>query len=110
MNEISHTLLTSTVVLICKKYLILLFICSLTYFNTPQPTPTGPQEFNFFTDWQPQNGHPIDFELLRPEFICVLLQEFYADMKNQDGKEYSRSALLGIRAAIQRHLVLPPSM
>lgn len=36
--------------------------------------------------------------------MCNVLRRFYASLVTKDGKTYSKSALIGIRGAIQRHL------
>ena len=36
------------------------------------------------------------------------MRQFYAEVRNVKGEAYSRSSLIGIRAAIQRHLESPP--
>lgn len=59
-------------------------------------------------DWLRENNHPLDFEALKPDCLALLLTKFYGDLMNKEGKEYSKSALQGIRACIQRHLALPP--
>lgn len=38
----------------------------------------------------------------------VMLRRFFAEVRQKDGKKYSRASLLSLRAAIQRHLVSPP--
>lgn len=45
-----------------------------------------------------------DFENLPETELNAILRRFYAELHSKDGKTYSRSALLGIRAAIQRYL------
>lgn len=49
-----------------------------------------------------------DFELLNVQELDKLLQHFYASVRTKDGKEYSKTALVGMRAAINRHLNYPP--
>ena len=50
----------------------------------------------------------MEFETLSSEELADLLRQFYASVRTAYGKEYSRSAYTGFRAAIQRHLVEPP--
>ncbi len=58
------------------------------------------------TDWLFESGRKdqLDFEELPPEEIADLLCEFYYAVRKQDGNEYSKSALKGIRAGLQRYL------
>lgn len=48
-----------------------------------------------------------EFEYLPKEDLCQLLRRFYGELLAKDGRSYSRSSILGIRAAIQRHLTGP---
>jgi hypothetical protein len=50
----------------------------------------------------------LSFEWLPVDDLDVLLQRFYAAVRTKDGKEYSKSALVGLRAAVNRHLTSPP--
>ena len=52
-------------------------------------------------------GHQ-DFEWLPTDALDALLERFYASVQTKDGKSYSKSALVGIRAGINRHLTTPP--
>lgn len=45
---------------------------------------------------------------MEPAELGVVLKHFYAEVRQKDGREYSRSSLTCIRAAIQRHLSGPP--
>ena len=49
-----------------------------------------------------------DFEALTASELSPILRQFYAEVRNQKGETYSKSSLVGIRAAIQRHLESPP--
>jgi hypothetical protein len=42
------------------------------------------------------------------EELYLLLQRFYATVRTQDWKEYFKSALVGLRAAVNRHLTSLP--
>lgn len=61
----------------------------------------------FFSDWLKDSGKPVAFEALPEDVLCSLLRTFYAELRTKEGKIYSRSSLMGIRAAIQRHLTGP---
>lgn len=58
----------------------------------------------FVSDWLTAKSLDPVFETLEEDALNNMLRKFYAELHNQDGKKYSRSALLGIRAAIQRFL------
>lgn len=45
---------------------------------------------------------------MEPAELGVVFKHFYAEVLQKDGREYSRSSLTCIRAAIQRHLSGPP--
>lgn len=40
--------------------------------------------------------------------LAALLRQFYAEVRKQNGDEYSRNALCGIRSAIHRHITSAP--
>lgn len=60
-------------------------------------------------DWM-NEAHYLnkEFELLNVQELDSLLRHFYASVRTKDGKEYSKAALVGMRAAINRHLNSPP--
>ena len=66
------------------------------------------QGFLIFSGWLQENNHEPDFENLGVDVLNERLRVFYASLRTKKGTEYSRSALLGIRAAISRHLTSPP--
>ncbi|CAC5385544.1 unnamed protein product [Mytilus coruscus] len=47
------------------------------------------------------------FENYTVEQLNCALTEFYAEVRNTDGEYYAKSALVGIRASINRHLRAP---
>lgn len=55
-----------------------------------------------------ENNHELDYKNLGVDILNERLRVFYASLRTKQGTEYSRSALLGIRAAISRHLTSPP--
>lgn len=48
-----------------------------------------------------------DFGQVEEENIAGLLRQFYGEMASKEGRSYSKSSILGIRAAIQRHFTGP---
>lgn len=48
------------------------------------------------------------FEDLPVPVLDKTLKQFYSEVRNADGKLYAKSTYVGIRAAIKRHLSLPP--
>lgn len=49
-----------------------------------------------------------DFEWMPDEQLDNLLERFYASAQTKSGKNYSKSALVGLRSGLNRHLTLPP--
>ena len=62
----------------------------------------------FIVEWLSERGQNTDFENLSKEDLDALLTTFYAEARTVAGKMYSRSALIGIRSSINRHLQSPP--
>lgn len=61
-----------------------------------------------FTDWLRGRGQKDDFEDKTAAELNSMLRFFYAEAKTKSGKMYSKPALIGIRAAINRYLRNPP--
>ena len=57
-----------------------------------------------FSEWLVATGSSPDFESLNVTDLNGLLRKFYAEVRNQKGECYSKSAYSGLRAAINRHL------
>ena len=62
----------------------------------------------FTTDWCKERELSPDFELLEKEEMASILRQFYGEVRKQDGTEYSKNALQGIRSAIHRHIASAP--
>jgi len=60
------------------------------------------------TGWCKARGLREDFEKLPAEELASYLRQFYAEARKQDGENYSKNALCGLRSSIQRHLTSPP--
>lgn len=58
--------------------------------------------------WLTQNNHDSEFEKLDKTGLAEVLRTFYASARTQDGKVYSKSAMVNLRAGINRYLVSPP--
>ena len=73
---------------------------------------TGVEEeykiFFFFSDWLEATGRNVNFEMHEPEELSLILRQFYAEVRQKNGNNYSRSGLTNIRASIQRHIASPP--
>ena len=63
----------------------------------------------FFTaDWRASKGLPVSFEGEAADALVTHLRQFYAEVRHKKGERYGRSALVNLRASIQRHLTSPP--
>lgn len=49
-----------------------------------------------------------NFEQDQPSELCTKLRRFYGEVQTKDGKPYSKSALIGLRAGLNRHMQSPP--
>ena len=58
--------------------------------------------------WLSSRGEEQGFEYFDNEKLNRLLEIFYAEAKNKEGKTYSKSTLISIRAGINRHIRNPP--
>ena len=54
--------------------------------------------------WAKQAGHSEEIKSYQPEELNVLLEEFYATVRKQDGTEYEPDSLRVMQAALDRHL------
>ena len=54
-----------------------------------------------------QNESP-DFENFPVEKLAYLLRQFYGDARKKNGDHYGRSALINLRAGLNRHITSPP--
>ncbi|XP_064597047.1 uncharacterized protein LOC135463632 isoform X1 [Liolophura sinensis] len=61
-----------------------------------------------FKDWLAETNTSRDFEGLTSTELNILLRRFYAEARSKRGECYSKSALIGIRASINRYLNSPP--
>ena len=73
--------------------------------NTHRSTSWGLKKF---TDWCFKRTRTVDLHTITAENVNIELRKFYADVKGQNNKTLTPSALTGIRAAIQRSLINPP--
>jgi len=62
----------------------------------------------YISGWLNENGYDDSFEDLDTSTLNDRLSYFYASLQTKKGTDYSKSALIGIRAAISRHLTSPP--
>ena len=61
----------------------------------------------FTTDWRASKGLPASFEGEAADDLATHLRQFYAEVRNKKGEKYGWSALVNLRASIQRHLTSP---
>lgn len=55
-----------------------------------------------------ENNIEVQLETIEPLCFAELLRQFYACVRNGKGESYSKSGMIGIRAAIQRYMSSPP--
>ncbi|CAC5411668.1 unnamed protein product [Mytilus coruscus] len=58
--------------------------------------------------WLTENKYSSSFEELDETILNDRLCYFYASLQTKQGTDYSKSALVGIRSAISRHITGPP--
>ena len=58
----------------------------------------------YFSGWLQENKYDKEFENLDASTLHERLMVFCGSLRTKQGTEYSRSALIGIRSAISRHL------
>ena len=68
------------------------------------------KKYNFspFLEWLVTRGLSIQFEEFETTELADLLKQFYGELRKKDGNEYSKSSLINVRAAINRHLTSAP--
>ena len=59
-------------------------------------------------DWLKTRDLPQEFEVLDETQLAELLRRFYGEVNSKNGKPYSKSAVIGIRAGLNRYLQGPP--
>ncbi|XP_071162166.1 uncharacterized protein [Mytilus edulis] len=73
--------------------------------TTKQQTDWG---VRLFRGWLTENQYSDKFEELESSILNERLCFFYPSLQTKKGTDYSKSPLVGIRAAISRHLTSPP--
>ncbi|XP_064189873.1 uncharacterized protein kctd1 isoform X2 [Anguilla rostrata] len=61
-----------------------------------------------FREYLNEKSKSPDFETMDKETLCEVLGSFYAEARSKSGQLYSKSSLIGIRSALNRHLNEPP--
>ena len=61
-----------------------------------------------FSEWLVSRSLPGEFEELPVDNFADILRQFYAEVRNHKGEPYGKSALINLRASIQRHISSPP--
>ena len=64
--------------------------------------------FLHFSEWLIETGRPAAFEGMDKAPMASMLKFFYGEVRQVNGSPYSRSGLVNIRSAIQRHISSPP--
>ena len=73
--------------------------------NTKKATEWGVKKFE---KWCDKRKLSVDFKTVSPKDLSEILRKFYAEVKTEKGQALTPSALIGIRAAIYRHLTYAP--
>ncbi|XP_078584623.1 uncharacterized protein LOC144866805 [Branchiostoma floridae x Branchiostoma japonicum] len=60
-------------------------------------------------EWCLSRNKPVDFETLPGDQLCRLLQQFYYEVRNPDGRHYGAQTMLGFRSAIKTYLLHHPA-
>ncbi|XP_035672171.1 uncharacterized protein LOC118413107 [Branchiostoma floridae] len=60
-------------------------------------------------EWCLSRKKPVDFETLQGDQLCRLLQQFYYEVRNPDGRHYGAQTMLGFRSAIKTYLLHHPA-
>ena len=61
-----------------------------------------------FLEWPVSRSLSDEFEELPVDNFADILRQFYAEVRNRKGETYGKSALINLRASIQRHISSPP--
>ena len=64
--------------------------------------------FVIISEWLSSRGFEEDFENLDNRELDKRLERFYAEVRNAEGQNYSKSTFTGLRASINRYLRAPP--
>ncbi|XP_070560687.1 uncharacterized protein [Ptychodera flava] len=73
--------------------------------QTKRATKWGVKQFKC---WLREKGFAENFEILPVDDLNIKLREFYASLCTRSGEDYAKSSLVGLRAAINRHLTSAP--
>ena len=60
------------------------------------------------SDWLVETSRDPKFETKNEKELDALLTLFYQGVRSKNGKKYSKSMMLGIRASLSKYLLLPP--
>lgn len=61
-----------------------------------------------FSEWLTSKGYKSEFEDLSVEELAEQLREFYASLRTREGKPYSQSGYVSVRAGLNIYLTSPP--
>ena len=73
--------------------------------GTQQVTKWGMKVFN---EWCSKRNISVAFENVSPEELSEVLRKYYAEVKGREDKTFTPSAMVGLRAALHRHITTPP--
>ena len=59
-------------------------------------------------EWLQSRGESVDFEYLPADELADLLRRFYGEVRTKKKTDYSKQAMISLRAGIQRHIQGPP--
>lgn len=63
----------------------------------------------FFTEYLMEKRKDTNFETLPDTLLAEVLRVFFAEVRKQDGKPYSKSGMVNLRAGLNRYLQAPPN-
>ncbi|CAB3978967.1 structural maintenance of chromosomes 3-like [Paramuricea clavata] len=63
---------------------------------------------NVFKEWSKQRNIQQELHEMDNKTVDKCLCQFYAEVKNQQGEDYSKSTLIGLKHGVERYLNCPP--
>ena len=85
----------------CHEINIQQFIDKSKNLNTTKATS---QWMRVYLSWAEIKGAALEIESLPPVDLNRLLQQFYAEVKRKDGKDYEPNSFASMQTGIERHL------
>lgn len=82
--------------------------CPHIYTNNAVTNFSFLNEATFFSDWLLFKRKDPNFEHLEDNLLAQLLRTFFAEVRKRNGKPYSKSGMINLRAGLNRYLQSPP--